>query len=326
MSNFLNIFYQGTERESKNKIIFLENSEYVPVFLIPKLQKLKRQTIYSHDFKRINSNWSNVLVNEKINKFNKLTIYSYKKINNLIYSNFNSIDKLINYSDSKKEILKFISELNFNKINNSVNVIEFGRTSKLRNLLYLFEGSDAYYNNFTINDLVNFKYTAGNIEKNFLISQGFLGINFDQNSFIPLVSLMIKKDYVEEFMFNSLLEKPIDNSKFQWWFNSDVILSKEYKTTFSNFTKLIKKTPYEIVGISNFNDIIKNFKTPVLRTPSEIINFNKILTENANKFILNLENEVVESLPLCTNKNNVKYVTLKGIRKPVKKIITQLVE
>jgi hypothetical protein len=299
---------------SENTLNFNTNLDYIPFFLIPKFEVDSRYTHFGIDLfstTRFKSNdWDNA---KKYNQVRALSHLNNKSTLNSIFLNkLKNETSLLNYKSVKNDLLRLIDESDY--LINSVKKIQHLMTSYGNsNMTYCFDGSSSP------NCINNIKYKKrGNIIY-LLTDNGFVASN--EGKLNIFYTLMIKKDYLEEFTLLSLLGEPIDNSKLQWWYNNENnLLPILYKNALKKFTKIAKESQFEIIAKENLNCLIKSFKAPKFNTISQVKEFDLILTSNVIKELYNTTNEVTE-LKLELNDTPINTVKLKGIRIPKPKVV-----
>jgi hypothetical protein len=301
---------------SENTLNFNTNLDYVPFFLIPKFEVDNKYSYFDISmFSNLNNkfktnDWDNA---KKYLKRERLTKLNNKSILSSIYLNrLKNETSLLNYKSVENNLLRLIDEFDY-----SINPIK-----KIQNLSTYY-GNGGLTNYFECQQspahMSSVKYKNRGNTTYLLTDNGFVATN--EGKLNICYALMIKKDYIEEFTLLNLLGEPVDNSKLQWWYNSEnTLLSTVYKNTLKKFTKIAKESQFEIIAKENLNCLIKSFKAPKFNTISQVKEFDLILTSNVIKELYNTTNEVPE-LKLQLNDTPINTVKLKGIRIPKPKVV-----
>lgn len=300
----------------ENTLNFNTNLDYVPFFLIPKFQVDSKYPHFGIDLfstaqSRFKSNdWNN---DKKYNKVRALAHFNNKSTLRSIFLNkLRNETSLLNYKSVKNDLLRLIDESDYS-INSVRKIQNLSTIYGNSNMTYCFDGTSSP------NSISNIKYKNRRNTIYLLTDNGFVASN--EGKLNIFYTLMIKKDYLEEFTLLSLLGEPIDNSKFQLWYNNEnSLLPLVYKNALKKFTKIAKESQFEIIAKENLNCLIKSFKAPKFNTISQVKEFDLILTSNVIKELYNTTNEVTE-LKLELNDTLINTVKLKGIRIPKPKVI-----
>lgn len=107
----------------------------------------------------------------------------------------------------------------------------------------------------------------------FFIGKGFLGL-FVRGEIIPLIMLVIDNEYIKDYQVSNLLDLPIDNSKFEFWINSDfdavVGNGASYNWVSSALlSKLTNPDKIRVVVKKNMTEYYSKIKTPTFNSISE---------------------------------------------------------
>lgn len=301
---------------SENTLNFNTNLDYVPFFLIPKFEVDNKYSYFDISmFSNLNNkfktnDWDNA---KKYLKRERLTKLNNKSILSSIYLNrLKNETSLLNYKSVENNLLRLIDEFDYfiNPIKKIQNLSTYYGNGGLTNY-FECQQSPAHMSSVKYKNRGNTTYL--------LTDNGFVATN--EGKLNICYALMIKKDYIEEFTLLNLLGEPVDNSKLQWWYNSEnTLLSTVYKNTLKKFTKIAKESQFEIIAKENLNCLIKSFKAPKFNTISQVKEFDLILTSNVIKELYNTTNEVPE-LKLQLNDTPINTVKLKGIRIPKPKVV-----
>ena len=97
----------------------------------------------------------------------------------------------------------------------------------------------------------------------------------NSNGVVPLISLMIQNDYIEEFRKATILpDSTIDYTKFEWWINVDFNTISSLRTVYNHaHTKVLKyfKNPdnIKVVVKSGLTEYYSNVRIPELKSISD---------------------------------------------------------
>lgn len=318
IKNYLQITTSNPGADYIEYFIFNTNLEYIPICIIPKIFNNNSYSFYSSYFsKKINWTGSKKIdISNKLNKLKSKNVLNNLLLNELLCTNNSSFNEqtVNNLLTSKDKLLNTINNIDNSNINNVKFISSSVRYTA--NISFLLE--DIFMKN-SANIVQKYNYTRSN--KELLVDNGFLAINYNNLNADILNCLMIKKDYVSEFILLNLLDKPIDNSKLQWWINTDIVLDESFKRFNSHFIKEIKATPYEIIGKQNLNNLIKVFDLPQPSSISEISTINKNLTAHVLDYLYDTKEELPE-LKLTIDNKIISDAKIKSIRIPKPKLIT----
>lgn len=308
---------------SNNSLSFNTSLDYIPALLIPKFKIVSSHPMLSSGSFNIKG-WDLKKRNEVFAKYSNLRYnHQTQGLGKLFHShlcvkvvNGNSIIESL--KTTKEDILNIIDNTIYG-ISDTVNVIDYFGNRPSTELLGYFK------NHYNYDQLSNLTYGSGPNKTTCLVSSEFVADNYNNVNCDISYVLMIKKEYIAEYILSSLLGKPINKSNFQWWVDSrnTTRLNEFKKRSYNQFVKHIKETDIEIIAKENLNNLILNFESPKISSISEIRDFNQKLNLHVKNFMYNSEEKLPE-LDLKISKEVIKTVPLKGIK--IKKVEPQLVD
>ncbi len=197
--------------------------------------------------------------------------------------------------------------------------------SKMFNNTLINVSISAYRQQNVCTEYKSLYYSIGN--GYIFISKGFVCLfkNYTKEV-IPLIMLVIKDDYIDQYKVATLLDLPIDTSKFEFWINSNfdsVIENNRHYRWLSGaiLSKLENPDKIKVVIKNNMSKYYSSTKIPTLKSISEQLEWvNSVKNDWINttykpaellpvkEFVID-KVEITDSSPvLFRNKNLNKFI------------------
>lgn len=149
----------------------------------------------------------------------------------------------------------------------------FNNTSKMFNNTLIRTNISAYRQQNVCTEYKSLYYNVG--FGYIFISKGFVCLSKNSTKeVIPLIMLVIKDDYIDQYKVATLLDLPIDTSKFEFWINSnfDSVIGNDrcYKwLSGAILSKLENPDKIKVVIKNNMSKYYSSTKIPTLKSISE---------------------------------------------------------